>query len=66
MEPENADDLLHALLEMESNPDLCRKLGENAYKNISTKYNRDQQAKDYLDILENILNANETRLKTKD
>ena len=58
MEPENADDLIHALLEMKSNPDFCRKLGENAYKNISTKYNRDQQAKDYLEILETILSAN--------
>ena len=55
MEPENAEDMVQVLLKMKSNPDLCRKMGNNAYQNICSKYNRDQQAEDYIIILENIL-----------
>ena len=54
MEPENADDLIDALINLKNQPDFCRELGENAYKNICSKYNRDQQAKDYIAILENV------------
>lgn len=55
MEPENENDLIDVLQKMKSDPDLCRDLGENAYKNICSKYNRDQQAKDYLDILKSVI-----------
>ena len=54
MEPENADDLIRTLLEMKSKPVLCQKLGNNAYKNICSKYNRDRQAKDYIMILDKV------------
>lgn len=57
IEPENSDDLIHVLLKMKSDPGLCQKLGNNAYKNICSKYNRDQQAKDYIVILENVLKS---------
>ena len=55
MEPENADDLIRAILELKNNPALCKKLGENGYKNICSKYNRDQQAKDYMAILDQFI-----------
>lgn len=57
MEPENADDLIQALLKMKSDPELCQKLGNNAHQNICSKYNRDQQAKDYIAIQKNVLRA---------
>ncbi len=54
MEPENAKEMADTLEKLSAAPALCRTLGENAYRNIATKYNRDTQAKDYLKILENI------------
>ena len=57
MEPENSDDLIRVLLKLKSDPGLCQKLGNNAYQNICSKYNRDQQAKDYIVILENVLKS---------
>lgn len=57
MEPENVKDLIQALLKMKSDPKLCQTLGNNAHQNICSKYNRDQQAKDYIVILENVLKA---------
>lgn len=55
MEPENADDLIKALLKLKSDSALCTKLGNNAHQNICSKYNRDQQAKDYIFLLEKLL-----------
>ena len=57
MEPENSDDLIRILLNLKSDPGLCQKLGNNAYQNICSKYNRDQQAKDYIVVLENVLKS---------
>lgn len=50
-EPENAQDLVEKLLQLYENKDLCKTLGENGLKNIATKYNRDSQAKKYIEIL---------------
>lgn len=55
MEPENASELVKVLKKMESAPELCKELGTNAYKRIASKYNRDQQAEEYIKILENVL-----------
>lgn len=55
MEPENASELVNVLKKMESAPELCKELGTNAYKRIASKYNRDQQAEEYIKILENVL-----------
>lgn len=54
MEPENAGELVEILKKMVDDKALCDRLGMNAFQNISTKYNRDQQAKDYLEILEKL------------
>jgi len=35
-------------------PELCKRLGENAYNNIAKVHNRDKQAEDYIKILEEI------------
>ena len=51
MKPEDAGSLVECVEKMVSDPDLCRKLGENAYNNIAKIHNRDQQAEDYLAIL---------------
>ena len=52
MTPEDADSLVKCVEKLASDPDLCRRLGENAYCNIAKVHNRDQQAKDYIEILE--------------
>lgn len=52
IEPENAEELAEALEKLSANPELCRRLGENAYRNIAARYDRDLQANEYLKILE--------------
>ena len=54
VEPEDAAGIAAALEKLAADPELCRKLGGNAYKNIASKYDRDTQADDYLKILENM------------
>lgn len=54
MEPENAQELANSLEKLAASPELCGTLGENVYRNIASKYDRDNQANDYLKILENI------------
>lgn len=51
MQPENAESLVECVKKLVDDPALCCKLGENAYNNIAKVYNRDQQASDYLSIL---------------
>jgi glycosyltransferase involved in cell wall biosynthesis len=43
-----------ALLKASENPELLKQLGENGYKNIAEKYDRDIQAENYLSILNNV------------
>ena len=52
MEPENAEEMADALEKFAADPELCRQLGQNAYDNIATKYDRDTQAEEYGKILE--------------
>lgn len=52
MEPENAVQMADALERLAADPEFCRQLGENAYRNIATRYDRDLQADEYLKILE--------------
>ena len=54
MVPENAESLVSCVKQLVENPELCRKLGENAYDNIAKVHNRDQQAADYLMTLNQI------------
>ena len=51
MQPENAESLVECVKSLVEDPALRCKLGENAYNNIAKVYNRDQQASDYLSIL---------------
>ena len=57
IEPENAKAMADALLEASENLELLKQLGENGYKNIAEKYDRDIQAENYLDILKELINS---------
>ncbi len=57
MEPENAEDLVDALVKLANDVALGRHLGQNAYRHIAKAHNRDQQAKDYLSILKRFANV---------
>lgn len=52
MEPENAPEMVSALIHLADHPEEGRQLGENARRNIAGRFNRDSQARDYLAILE--------------
>ena len=54
MTPESAESLVACVKRLVEDPPLCCKLGENAYNNIAKVYNRDQQAAEYLTILEKV------------
>ncbi len=54
MKPESADSLVECVKRLVGNPELCGRLGENAYNNIAKVHNRDQQAEDYLEALKGI------------
>lgn len=55
MEPENADSLVDCVTRLCNDASLCERLGRNAYDNIAKIHNRDQQAADYIDILEKVV-----------
>ena len=52
MRPEDAGSLVECVQRLVTDPELCHQLGENAYANIARVHNRDQQAEDYLELLE--------------
>ena len=52
MKPESAESLVECVKKLAGDLELCRRLGENAYRNIALVHNRDRQAKDYIEILE--------------
>ena len=54
IEPENPESMVNGLLKFITEPDLGKRLGENALTHIVPNYNRDSQAKKYISILENI------------
>ena len=62
MTPEDADSLVACVERLAADPALARRLGDNAHDNIARVHNRDQQAKDYLQILETVVQA--ARLKS--
>ena len=55
IEPENAEKMADALIKASESPTMLKELGENGYKNIAEKYDRDIQAKNYISILSNII-----------
>lgn len=48
MMPENAESLVDCVTRLAADPELCARLGENAYRNIALVHNRDRQAEEYL------------------
>ncbi len=55
MEPENAESMVAALLQVAKNPELEKEMANNSLKNIVPKYDRDEQAKKYIEILQTTL-----------
>lgn len=55
MVPEDAESLAKCVETLVKDAALCEQLGRNAYENIAKVHNRDQQAKDYISILEGVL-----------
>lgn len=55
MTPEDADSLVACVKTLAGDPELCRRLGENAYNNIAKVHNRDRQTIDYMNILKGIV-----------
>lgn len=54
MKPEDAGSLIECVQKMLAAPEMCRRLGENAYEKIAKVHNRDRQADDYLRVLKEI------------
>lgn len=55
MKPESVESLVECVERLAGDAELCRKLGENAYKNIALVHNRDKQAEDYIEIIKEIV-----------
>ena len=55
-EPENVEKLVNAVLKFYNDRNLIKELGENAYNNIALKYNRDNQATKYLEVMNSVIN----------
>lgn len=53
-EPDNALEMADCILRLADDPELCRRLGDNAFRNIASKYDRDVQADDYIKVLERL------------
>jgi len=51
MEPENAGELTDLLIKLADDPALCETMGQNALTRIASRYDRDTQAMEYLEIL---------------
>ena len=51
MEPCNVSELVDGVKRFAADPELCKRLGQNAYDNIAKVHNRDRQAEDYLRLL---------------
>ena len=54
MKPESAASLVECTSKLAADPELCKRLGENAYLNIAMVHNRDKQAEDYIQVLQEI------------
>ncbi len=51
IEPENEKQLVEAVEKLANNPALCRQYGQSGYKYVTRHFNRNDLAKDYLDII---------------
>lgn len=51
IEPENEKQLVEAVEKLANNPVLCRQYGQSGYEYVTKHFNRDELAKDYLDII---------------
>lgn len=54
-EPENVDGLVNAIVKFYNDKELIKELGENAFNNIALKYNRDNQAAKYLEVMNSVI-----------
>ena len=54
MKPESAESLIECTNKLAADPERCKRLGENAYLNIAMVHNRDKQAEDYIQVLQEI------------
>lgn len=52
-EPENSEELANCLIEMVNNPSIIEEMGENARKYVSTHFNRNNIANDFIEVLNN-------------
>jgi len=52
-EPENSEELAKCLIEMVNNPSIIEEMGENARKYVSTHFNRNNIANDFIEVLNN-------------
>ena len=57
IEPENARQLVDAVLQLKNNPGEASRIGEAGRNYVLTYYNRDKLAEDYLMILERVVRA---------
>ena len=57
IEPENARQLVDAVLQLKNNPGEASRIGEAGRNYVLTHYNRDKLAEDYLMILERVVRA---------
>ena len=51
IEPENEKQLVEAVEKLANNPVLCKQYGESGYEYVTRHFNRDDLAKDYLDVI---------------
>lgn len=58
-EPENSDSLSRAIEELISQPQLAKQLGENGYRFVSTNFNREVIAENFLKTIQSIQFAGE-------
>lgn len=54
-EPENAEELVAALVRLRDDPELCRRLGENGQQAVTKSFNRDSLARQFLTLLESLV-----------
>jgi len=59
MEPENASDLVAAVVKLADDPALARRLGQSGHDYIVTHFDRDRLAADYLAIAERVAGTQE-------
>jgi len=59
IEPESADELCEAVMQLAADPEYCAELGRNGREFVEREYNRDQLARDYTDVLRMVVERSE-------